>query len=71
MLNNAWHSCSKHSNEMSISYIQWWACFDGILAELHMMGVDNSDNEKKAKVIFLIGEEFIMIAELYGSNDND
>ena len=35
------------------------------------MGVDKSNNEKKAKVIFLIGEEFTMIALLYGSNEDD
>ena len=67
-LDNAWHSCHKRSNE---TLIQWWARFDGILAELHMMGVDKNNNEKKAKAIFLIGEEFATIAELYGSNEDD
>ena len=36
-----------------------------------MTGVDKSDNEKKAKAIFLIGEEFATIAELYGSIEDD
>ena len=35
------------------------------------MGVDKNDNEKKAKAIFLIGEEFATIAELYSSNEDD
>ena len=44
-LESSWHICSRRSNE---TVLAWWARFDGILAELELLGVHKDDAEKKS-----------------------
>ena len=64
-LEAACNSCHRQAGE---SLINWWSRsrFDGILTELSLIGVDKEDVEKKAKAIYLIGDEYATLAELLG-----
>ena len=66
-LGASWHNCTRRSNE---TVLAWCARFDGILAELEILGVHKDDAEKKARAIHLIGDDLGAIAELYGGNDD-
>ena len=42
--------------------MDWWRRFDGILVEMPFIGIHKEDGEKKAKAMFLIGEEYATLA---------
>ena len=62
-LEAAWNNCYRGAGEM---LMDWWGRFDGILAELSVIGVLKEDGEKKAKAMFLIGDEYATLAEYLG-----
>ena len=59
-LEAAWNNCYRGDGEL---LLDWWGYFDGILAEMLIIGVRKEDGEKKAKAMFLIGEEYATLAE--------
>ena len=44
----AWNNCYRGAGEL---LLDWWGRFDGILAEMSIIGVRKEDGEKKAKAI--------------------
>ena len=46
--------------------LDWWGCFDGILAQMSMAGIVTEDAKKKAKAMALIGDEYATLAEYLG-----
>ena len=61
-LEAAWNKCYRDANEQLLG---WWGRFDGILAEMAVIGIIKEGKEKKAKAMFLIGDEYATLAE-YG-----
>ena len=46
--------------------LDWWGCCDDILAAMSMVGIVKEDDEKKAKAMALIGDEYATLAEYLG-----
>ena len=65
-LEEALQSCTKKCNE---TVLQWWARLDSIFAEFELIGHPKSDETKKTKAMFLIGDELATMAELLGGSD--
>ena len=63
VLEEALQSCTKKCNE---TVLQWWARLDSIFAEFELIGHPKSDETKKTKAMFLIGDELATMAELLG-----
>ena len=66
VLEEALQSCTKKCNE---TVLQWWARLDSIFAEFELIGHPKSDETKKTKAMFLIGDELATMAELLGGSD--
>ena len=43
--------------------MDWWGRFDGILAEISLVGIVKEDDENKPKAMALIGDEYAPLAE--------
>ena len=67
VLEEALQACTKRSNE---TVLQWWARLDSIYAEFELIGHPKSDETKKTKAMFLIGDELATMAELLGGSDD-
>ena len=67
MLEDALHACGRRSSE---TVLTWWARLDSIFAEFELIGARKSDEEKKAKAMFLIGDDLATLAELLGAGEN-
>ena len=67
ILEHTLNNCSKRSSK---TLIQWWAQLDAILAEFEQIGMAKHDREKKARSMYLIGEEYSTMAELLGGNED-
>ena len=63
MLEEALQACTKRSNE---TVLQWWARLNSIFAEFELISHPKSDETKKTKAIFLIGDDLATMAELLG-----
>ena len=67
MLEDALQACSRRTSE---TVLTWWARLDSIFAEFELIGAGKTDEEKKAKAMFLIGDDLATLAELLGAGDN-
>ena len=67
VLEDAIQSCKHKSNE---TVLIWWSRLDSLFAEFEVIGHAKSDEEKKAKAMFLIGDDWTTLAELLGGNDD-
>ena len=62
-LKAAWNNCYGSAGEQMID---WWGRFDGILAEMAVVGIIKEDGVTKAKAMFLIGNAYATLAEYLG-----
>ena len=53
----------------SDTVLSWWARLDSLFAEFKLIGHPKADKEKKAKAMYLIGEEYATLAALLGGGD--
>ena len=67
MLEGAVQACERRCNE---SVLKWWSRLDSLFAEFELIGHGKTDEEKRAKVTFLIGDELATLAELLGGGDD-
>ena len=67
ILEEAVQACVRRSNDTVLS---WWARLDSLFAEFELSGYPKTDEEKKAKAMYLIGDEYATLAELLGGNDD-
>ena len=67
MLEDALQACAHRSSK---SVLTWWARLDSIFAEFELIGAGKSDEEKKAKAMFLVGDDLATLDELLGAGDN-
>ena len=49
-----------------ILLLDWWGRFDGIMAEMSLVGIIKENDEKKAKAMTLIRDEYATLAEYLG-----
>ena len=67
ILEEAVQACVRRSNDTVLS---WWARLDSLFAEFELIGYPKTNEEKKAKAMYLIGDEYATLAELLGGNDD-
>ena len=60
-LEDGLNGCVKKSSE---TLLQWWSRLDSIFAEFEVMNAGKTQEDKKAKAIYLIGDEWATLAEL-------
>ena len=49
------YNCFRAHGEL---LLYWWGWFDGILAEMLLVGIVKEDDKKKTKAVALIGYEY-------------
>ena len=67
VLEQALANCTKRSNE---TFLAWWARLESLFTEFAMLGRAKDDADKKAKAMFLCGDEYRALAELLGGPDD-
>ena len=67
VLEQALANCMKRSNE---TFLAWWARLESLFTEFAMLGRPKDDADKKAKAMFLCGDEYRALAELLGGPDD-
>ena len=67
VLEEALQSCTKKCSE---TVLQWWARLDSIVMEFELIGHGKSDETKKTKTMFLIGDDLATMVELLGGLDD-